>query len=91
MTTTFAVEPATPTISSVFQTVVRSFRTLKARRTQRLALRTLIEMDASRLDDLGINVEDIRDAINAPHAGATLANRRAARASNWVPNTVPAV
>lgn len=91
MTTIFATETTTLTVSSVFQTVVRGLRSRQARRAQRLALRTLIEMDASRLDDLGINVQDIRDAINAPHAGATLADRRAARASNWTPNTVPAV
>lgn len=68
MTTIFANEPATPIVSVIVQTVVRDFRILKARRAQRLALRTLIEMDASRLDDLGISVQDIRDAINAPRA-----------------------
>jgi hypothetical protein len=49
-------------------------------------LNNLLSMDTYRLDDLGINRADLFDAMHAePRRGARLlADRRAARASDWL-------
>ena len=43
--------------------VNRWFAKLRAERARRLALATLMEMDAHRLDDLGISVLDVQEAL----------------------------
>ena len=45
-----------------FEALVVHLRTHRARRNQRLALRTLLELDPTRLADLGISPSDILDA-----------------------------
>jgi uncharacterized protein YjiS (DUF1127 family) len=52
-------------ISAVFGSVATMVRTAGTRRAQRLALTSLLQMDASRLDDLGITTGDILTAIEA--------------------------
>lgn len=84
----------TVTQSPVFS-VLASAKSLiegyRVRRAQRLALVALMEMEPSRLDDLGISVEDIRDAVTgASPAGPRLEARRTVRATNWTPTAVSA-
>ncbi|MEQ1901017.1 MAG: hypothetical protein ABL866_09820 [Devosia sp.] len=57
-----------------------------AARSQRIALRSLLSMDAHRLDDLGINRGDLFDAMHAEptRSARVLSERRAARATDWL-------
>ena len=57
----------------------------RAARAQRLALADLLEFDAALLADLGIDRQDVVDAMRHPpaQAGAELAARRARSAHNW--------
>lgn len=48
-----------PSIRSIAVAFVR----WRARRSQRVALQRLLELDAYRLDDLGLSVEAVRDAM----------------------------
>lgn len=58
----------------------------RAERVQRIALANLLEFDAALLEDLGINRQDVVDAMRDPPrtAGQTLAARRALSARNWL-------
>lgn len=51
----------------------------KAARTRRTALIALMELDQSRLDDLGISREDIDAALAAPHQSARVLHNARAR------------
>jgi hypothetical protein len=69
---------------AAFERVVGFAREYRVRRAQRVALVTLMDMDASRLDDLGLNVHDVVEALNAqPAATRVLEARREARATSW--------
>ncbi|GLQ54268.1 hypothetical protein [Devosia nitrariae] len=86
--TTFTTQS---TVASVLNTVGSLIDGYRVRRAQRLALVALMEMDPSRLDDLGISIEDVRDAVTGTlPAGPRLEARRTARALNWTPNAVSA-
>jgi uncharacterized protein YjiS (DUF1127 family) len=77
--------------ASAFETFARQVRTARARRAQHLALAALMDMDAHQLDDLGLNVGDIVDALNSPPpATPALVARRAQRAAHWTPDTAAA-
>ena len=52
-------------ISAAFEAVATRVHTARVRRSQRIALLSLMDMDASRLDDLGLNVGDVMDALAA--------------------------
>ena len=57
------------------------FAKANAERSQRLALKTLLELDPHRLDDLGINRGDLFDAMHvATRPTKLLAERRNLRA-----------
>jgi uncharacterized protein YjiS (DUF1127 family) len=87
MTTTFASETDGSFVLSAFVALIEGFRTIRDRRARRLAIASLLELDPSRLDDLGINVGDIREALSiAQPAGARLDAHRRARALSWTPN-----
>jgi uncharacterized protein YjiS (DUF1127 family) len=74
-----------------FAHFVKTVRSHRARRAQRLALASLLEMDPSRLDDLGINAQDVAEALSAPPPfGARLEARRAMRAARWTGGTATA-
>ncbi len=60
------------------------FAKARAARAQRRALENLLDFDASLLDDIGINRQDLFDAMHSPRAGQTLSQRRAAAARNWL-------
>ena len=56
--------------------MVAVFAKLHVERTQRVALKTLLELDQYRLDDLGINRRDLFDALEAPRPTRLLTQRR---------------
>jgi uncharacterized protein YjiS (DUF1127 family) len=64
MTATIATRPA-EFLSAAFEAVAGRVRSARVRRSQRLALMSLMDMDAHRLDDLGLNVRDVMDALAA--------------------------
>jgi len=60
--------------------VAALFVRAQAERSQRLALKSLLDLDPHRLDDLGINRGDLFDAMRAEHRPThLLAQRRAIR------------
>ena len=76
---------------AAFEKISAFARDVQVRRAQRIALVTLMDMDASRLDDLGLNVQDVVEALNAqPAETKVLETRREARASTWSVQTVTA-
>jgi uncharacterized protein YjiS (DUF1127 family) len=57
----------------------------RAAHRQRIALRSLLQFDEHRLDDLGISRHDLFDALNRDDGrGNELAARRAGRAKAWL-------
>jgi uncharacterized protein YjiS (DUF1127 family) len=52
--------------ASILTAMTDFFRRYAARRARRLALRTLLEMDPWRLDDLGIDRQDVVAALTRP-------------------------
>jgi uncharacterized protein YjiS (DUF1127 family) len=84
---TTIVQTATASFfSTAFEAVITWVRDARVRRAQRIALVALMDMDAYRLDDLGLNVQDVVDALNAPPpANRVLDSRRTARAATWSP------
>jgi uncharacterized protein YjiS (DUF1127 family) len=59
--------------------VVAVFAKLRAERVQRVALKTLLDLDQHRLDDLGINRRDLFDALQASRPTRLLSQRRERR------------
>jgi uncharacterized protein YjiS (DUF1127 family) len=59
--------------------VVAVFAKLRAERVQRIALKSLLELDQHRLDDLGINRRDLFDAMAAQRPTRLLELRRSGR------------
>ena len=57
---------------------------VRAARAQRRALKDLLDFDSALLDDLGINRQDLYDAMQSPRSGQTLAQRRATAARHWL-------
>ncbi|HEV7276919.1 MAG TPA: hypothetical protein VGN80_11580 [Devosiaceae bacterium] len=59
---------------------------LRAERARRLALLSLLELDNSRLDDLGIDRQDLFDALHdrSRNTGEKLSQRRARSSSHWL-------
>jgi uncharacterized protein YjiS (DUF1127 family) len=58
----------------------------RAKRARRVALESLLELDAHRLDDLGIHRQDLFEALDSPtqRPGYKLAQKRAESARNWL-------
>ena len=50
-------------IHAVVRIVARSFSDWRVRRAKRIVLQGLLEFEAYRLDDLGLSVETVRDAL----------------------------
>jgi uncharacterized protein YjiS (DUF1127 family) len=67
MTITFASETTSlpDRIFSALADLGRGLSALRVRRAQRLALASLLELDSARLDDLGINTQDVAEAIRS--------------------------
>ncbi len=65
---------------NLVETVLGLLRSLLHQRRQRLALRSLLEMDPARLYDLGVTPGDVLEALSEElSAGARLERSRAAR------------
>ena len=54
-------------IHPAIRSIAVAFVRWRARRAQRVALQSLLELDAHRLDDLGLSVEAVRDAMAQSH------------------------
>ena len=64
--------------------VAQALHRLVAQRTQRKSIAALLEMEPSRLDDLGISLADVREALRgSSSAGSHLAARRRELALGW--------
>lgn len=76
---------ATPSTFPTFPLLGFIAKARRARR-QRLALVTLMELDAERLDDLGLTRKDLLDAMHTPprSLGELFAARRARRAARYL-------
>ncbi len=56
-----------------------------ARRARKAAVKSLMELDDHLLDDVGVERQDLFEALNQPSAvGSRLAARRAARSRAWL-------
>jgi uncharacterized protein YjiS (DUF1127 family) len=55
--------------ASVFKTIATALAAWRAARARRVALSSLLEMEAHRLDDLGITVQDVVDALGRRRPG----------------------
>jgi uncharacterized protein YjiS (DUF1127 family) len=69
-----------------FATVASWIAKARARHSQRVALSNLLEFDAALLADLGINRDDVLEALQHSDAaaGRVLAARRAQSAHDWL-------
>jgi uncharacterized protein YjiS (DUF1127 family) len=69
---------------SVPGAVAQALRKALARRLQRKSIAALLEMEQSRLDDLGISLGDVREALRGRSpAGSHLEARRREWALAW--------
>ena len=77
-----------PAVAAAQSNPVKSFfawlAKVRAVRAQRRALEQLLDFDSALLDDIGINRQDLFDAMHSTRSGQTLAQRRAAAARNWL-------
>lgn len=78
---------ASQSTRSVFGAVAAWWKNLRRARVQRLTLTTLRELDDARLADIGIERQDLFDAMHAPtqRPGQFLNARRARNAREWTP------
>lgn len=79
--TTIASVPEPRSLFEAAHAAIQAFAdelsAVRARRAQRIALRSLLEMDPGRLYDLGIDLIDVQQALADPRgASRTLADRR---------------
>jgi uncharacterized protein YjiS (DUF1127 family) len=67
MTITFASEASSfpDRLLAALADVAGAFSARRARRAQRLALASLLELGAARLDDLGLNHQDVAAALSS--------------------------
>jgi uncharacterized protein YjiS (DUF1127 family) len=72
--------------SNPFVALVNWFTKGRARRARRVALESLLDLDTARLEDLGINRQDLFELIDAPsqRPGLRLAQKRAESSRNWL-------
>lgn len=54
-------------LAVALRALASSFIAWRAQHARRLAMLSLLEMDAWRLDDLGISIDTVRDALDARH------------------------
>ncbi|WP_374621004.1 hypothetical protein [Devosia sp.] len=72
--------------STLWSAVAKFFARLRARRAMRVAYQSLLEYDPARLDDLGIDRQDLFEALDSPsqRPGLRLNQRRAESARLWL-------
>jgi|GEM_PF-2716617 len=59
--------PRSSLAAVALRALASSFIAWRAQRARRLAILSLLEIDAWRLDDLGISIDAVRDALDARH------------------------
>ena len=59
--------PRSSLAAVALRALASGFIAWRAQRARRLAMLSLLEMDAWRLDDLGISIDTVRDALDARH------------------------
>ncbi len=60
--------PARSSLAAIaIRALAQSFIAWRAQRARRLAMLSLLEMGAARLDDLGISIDAVREALDARH------------------------
>lgn len=66
--------------------LVNWFAKGRANRARRVALESLLDYDSARLEDLGINRQDLFEALDAPsqRPGLRLSQKRAESSRNWL-------
>ena len=66
--------------------VFRWLAEIRAARVRRTALLSLLELDKSRLEDLGVNRHDLFEALHdrSRNPGETLSQQRARSSSHWL-------
>jgi uncharacterized protein YjiS (DUF1127 family) len=71
---------------SPLRTLANWFAKARAVRARRVALESLLEYDVHRLDDLGINRQDLFEALDSPsqRPGYKLAQKRAESSRTWL-------
>ena len=83
----YSLSSERPTMAAA-QTPVTSFfgwiAKVRTARAQRRALENLLDFDSALLDDIGINRQDLFDAMHSQRVGPTLNQRRAAASRNWL-------
>ena len=72
--------------SNPFVALVNFFAKARVNRTQRVALESLLDYDSARLEDLGINRQDLFEALDSPsqRPGLRLTQKRAESSRNWL-------
>lgn len=72
--------------SNPLNALVNWFTNARANRARRVALQSLLDYDTARLDDLGINRQDLFEALESPsqRPGLRLAQKRAESSRNWL-------
>lgn len=69
-----------------FLALVNWLAAVRAKRARRVVFASLLDLDAHRLEDLGINRQDLFEALDYPsqRAGMKLTQRRAESARLWL-------
>lgn len=72
--------------SSPFSALVNWFAKARAARARRLALESLLDYDVALLKDIGINRQDLFEALDSPtqRPGYKLSQKRAESSRNWL-------
>lgn len=72
--------------SNPLSALAKWFAKMRANRARRVALQSLLDFDNARLDDLGINRQDLFEALESPsqRPGLRLAQKRAESSRNWL-------
>ena len=79
--------PAAAAVSvNPLRTLFRWLGELRAEQARRTALRSLLDLDNSRLDDLGVDRHDLFEALrdHSRHPGEKLSRSRARSANHWL-------
>ena len=72
--------------STPFSALVNWFAKARAARARRVAFESLLDYDTARLEDLGINRQDLFEALDSPsqRPGYKLSQKRSESARNWL-------
>jgi uncharacterized protein YjiS (DUF1127 family) len=88
--TTIARTTTPSFFEDAFGRIAAFAREYRVRRAQRIALVSLMDMDAARLDDIGLNAQDVVEALSAPTSASRVLDAcRAERARTWSPLPSP--